>query len=219
MWGDLVMDEFFRWQGSVLARELVNRLQQKNYSASYCDTKEEAKQKILDMLEENSTIGLGGSYTLNQLGIIDEIRSGPFKLLDRYDPRLTPQQVNEVLRQSLLCDYYLTSTNAITLDGQLINIDGRGNRVAAMIFGPKKLIIVAGVNKIVNTVEEGILRTRNLASPRNAKRLEKNTPCTITGKCEDCGSSDRICRHMVITHSQMIQGRATFIIVGESLGF
>jgi len=113
----------------------------------------------------------------------------------------------------------LTSTNALTLDGQLVNIDGRGNRVSAMIFGPRRVIIVAGANKISTTLEEAMHRVRNTASPRNAKRLERNTPCTVTGKCEHCSSSESICRQIVVTSSQMVPGRVTVIIVGESLGF
>jgi hypothetical protein len=217
--GGFLMDDFSKWQYEVLGNKVVENLNKRNYNALYAATKEEAKQKILDIIEKGSSIGLGGSHTLNQLGVIESLRKQEYNLLDRYDPNLSAHEVNELLRQSLLSDYYLTSTNALTLDGQMVNIDGRGNRVAAMIFGPKRVIVVVGANKITNTLEEAMDRTRNIASPRNSKRLDRKTPCTFTGKCEDCGSSERICRQIIVTHSQMIPGRVTVIVVGETLGF
>lgn len=208
-----------KWYIDSMVGRTEKNLRARNYDVYYVDTKEDARKKILEIIEEKSTIGLGGSVTLNEIGIIPELRSGKYELLDRYKEGLTHDEVHDIHRKSFFADYYLTGTNAITEQGELVNMDNTGNRVGALMFGPKRVIIVAGYNKIVRNLEEAVDRVRNYASPVNARRLNRKTPCAQTGKCADCSSPDRICGNLVITYKQYKPNRGIVILIGEELGY
>ena len=154
-----------------------------------------------------------------ETGIIEHLRIGRYNFLDRYMDGLSRTQIEEIYRKSFFTDTYLTSTNAITEDGELYNVDGNGNRVAAMIYGPKSVIVVAGINKIVKNVDEAVERVRRVAAPANSIRLNKNTPCTKTGYCANCRTDDRICCTYTVFGQQREKNRIKVILVGESLGY
>ena len=160
----------------------------------------------------------GGSMTLADIGMLDTLREGHFNLLDRSTAN-NQDEVLAIYQKSFAADTYFMSTNAITIDGQLVNIDGNGNRVAALIYGPKQVIIMAGMNKVATNVEEAINRVQNFASPANTQRLHKNTPCNKTGYCHDCQSEDCICSNTVITRRSGTKDRIKVILIGEVLGY
>jgi len=197
----------------------VEILNKKKYNAMYAESLQQAKEKVLEIIPEGSSIALGGSVTIEEMGLIDVFRNGYYKLFDRYDKTLTNEQRIELLRQSLLADYLITSTNAITKNGELVNVDCSGNRVSAMIFGPKKVIIIAGVNKIVDTIEDAMKRLKKIG-PLNAKRNNHKTPCTETGYCMDCQIKARMCNYItIINHGMKFEGRINIILVPEFIGF
>ena len=147
------------------------------------------------------------------------LRKGDYQLLDRYKEGLTPSDIKEVFRKSFFADAYLTSSNAVTEKGELYNVDGNGNRVAAMLYGPDQVIVVVGINKIVKDVEQAILRVKEIAAPANNKRLNKPNPCTKIGYCADCNSPDRICNEYTLIKRQGVKGRIHVIIVNKELGY
>ena len=169
-------------------------------------------------MPENSSIAWGGSESIKEIGLIDALyASNAYTLYDR--AKVAPEQIDETLRKAFFADFFLMSSNAITLDGQLINIDGTGNRISALTFGPKEVIMIVGMNKVTKTVEAGIDRIKNVASPQNAIRLNRKTPCGVTGVCGNCLSPDCMCMHTVITRNSRVDGRIKIILVGESLGY
>ena len=201
-----------------LSNTVLKNFQKRFIEGCYCETKEEAKELALSLVTENTSVSFGGSVTLDETGILSELRNrADITLYDRATAT-TPEENKKIMHDALSCDYYFMSSNAITTDGELINIDGNGNRVAALIYGPENVIIIAGMNKIVTSVEEGIIRTRNVASPQNCIRLDKDTPCKINGICGNC-LKDTICDQIVITRASRVPKRIKVILVGEDLGF
>lgn len=200
------------------AKTIIKNLEKRRMKGYYCADSESAVKKVMELIPEGASIGWGGSVTLNETGIMDAIRNGGYKIIDR-ETAATPEEYKKIYAEICGCDCFLMSTNAITLDGELVNVDGRGNRVSYLCFGPEKVIVVAGMNKVVTDVEAGIKRTRNVAAPPNTVRLGRNTPCAITGECADCLSPDCICAQTVVTRLSMIPGRINVILVGEELGF
>jgi L-lactate utilization protein LutB len=213
------MDKNTKWYIDEKIRRTTESLKKNNYAVYVVDTKEDAAGKIEDIIEKGSTVSFGGSMSIIECGILDILRNGEYNLLDRYKKGLTSEDIGKIFRESFFSDYYLTSTNALTENGELVNIDGNGNRAAAMMFGPRKVIVVAGINKIVRDIDEAYKRVRDEAAPINAKRLSKNTPCSVTGKCADCSSPERICSHMVVTYRQNTKDRGIVIIVKENIGY
>lgn len=201
-----------------LGLQLVKSLESRKFEAYYCNTKEEAKKILFSLISKEETISWGGSITLTEMGVIDTLRNENYKIIDR-EKAETQEEKIQLMRESLLCDTYLTGTNAISEDGELINIDGNGNRVAAITFGPKNVIVVCGMNKVVHSVKDALSRARNIAAPINAQRFELTTPCVATGKCMDCKNSQSICS--IITRTRLCKpaGRIKVILVGEKLGF
>lgn len=190
----------------------------RNIEAFYAENKEQAAEHLFALIKEGSSISWGGSMTLESINIFEKLAANSsFTLLDR--SKVQPDEVGALYHAALSCDYYLMSSNAITLDGKLVNIDGTGNRVAALIYGPKNVIIVAGMNKIAANEEEALSRIKHIASPLNAIRLKKNTPCAKTGGCHDCLSPDCICAQTVITRNSREKGRIKVILVGKHLGY
>lgn len=201
-----------------VADTVIKNLARRRMEGYYCETSEEAVQKALSLIPEGSSIGWGGSMTLQECGLMDAIKNGKYNIIDRSLAK-TPEEQKKVHSEIFGADFFLMSTNAITLDGELINVDGRANRVCFLCYGPENVIIIAGMNKLVSDIESGIQRTHNVASPMNTVRLNKKTPCAATGKCADCLSPDCICAQTVITRMSMVPNRIKIILVGEELGY
>lgn len=204
---------YYEKRGKILIKNLQNR----NFEAYYCATKEEALNKALCLIPTNATVGWGGAMSAQQIGLLDAVRNGTYKVIDR-DNCKTPEEKTQAAMQCLHADVFLTGANGLSLDGQMINIDGMGNRVAAIVYGPKEIIVIAGMNKVEDTLEAAIKRARTVAAPMNQQRFERNTPCTVTGACADCKSTDCICNQILITRNCRPAGRIKFILVGEDLG-
>ena len=197
---------------------LVKNLKSRHFDAYYCSTKEEALEKALSLIPAGASVGWGGCVSCQQIGLLDAVRAGEYKALDR-DKCNTPEERDNLMHQCLLADTFLTGANAISLDGQMVNIDGNGNRVAAIIYGPRQVIVVAGMNKVVDTLDAAITRARTVAAPINQQRFGLPNPCTATGSCADCKSETCICNHIVVTRHCRPVGKIKFILVGEDLGF
>ena len=203
--------------GPIAAKNLTNR----GFEACYVATKEEALVQALAWIPEGAVIAWGGSVTMQQIGLMDEVKSGKYNVIDR-DKAANPAEKVELMRQSLLCDVYLTGSNAISQDGQLVNIDGNGNRTAAINYGPKNVIVVAGMNKVMDTLEDALTRARTVAAPINMQRFvneNSKTVCSKTGMCGNCNAPDCICNQIVVTRRCRPAGRIKVILVGEELGF
>jgi len=203
---------------SMRAEKVINSLQKRRMLGYYCQTKQEALNKALEIITPKSTVSWGGSQSIFEIGLIEKLKEGDYTLFDRAKAK-TQEEINEVYRKAFSADYYLMSSNAITLDGKLINIDGNSNRVAALVYGPSNVIIIAGMNKVVDNEELAMKRARNIAAPVNAIRLNTNTPCVTTGSCHDCKEAQCICCNIVITRMSRVQNRIKVILVGEELGF
>lgn len=201
-----------------LSQTLIKNMQTRGFEAYYVPTKEEATTKVLSLIQKDSSISWGGSMTLETIGLLDALReANTYTLLDR--SQVSHEELPHLYRKAFSSDYYLMSSNAITLDGKLVNIDGTGNRTAALIYGPKEVLIIAGMNKVATHEAEALQRVHNVACPQNAIRLNRNTPCAQTGTCHDCLSPDCICSQIVITRNTAIKGRIKVILVGEHLGY
>ena len=212
------MNSAQRIRAKKLGTTLVHNLQSRFFEAYYCDTAKQAKQKLLSMIDKEQSIAFGGSVTLSEIGVLDELRNGTYNIIDR-DTAKTPEERREMMCRSLLCHTYLMSANAVSEDGQIVNIDGVGNRLAALLYGPDEVIMVIGVNKVVRTLEDAYSRARNIAAPINAQRFQMATPCMQTGVCGNCKRTDSICSHIVTTRLCRPAGRIKVIVVGEELGF
>ena len=206
----------------------LENLRKNNMAPYFAETKEEALKLLCSFLTKGETVGVGGSVTLNEVGALDVLRNGDYQFLDRYKEGLTREEVTDIFRKSFFADSYITSTNAITEEGELYNVDGNAIRVAAMLFGPASVIVIAGKNKIVENLKEAENRVKTVAAPKNVKRLGMKTYCAEKGKCmgaEDekmcagCQSPDRICASYTVMARQRIKDRVKVIIVNEELGY
>lgn len=197
---------------------VAQNLQSRFFEAYFCENAEAAKEKVLSLISKDETIGFGGSMSVEQCGIFSALREGGYRLFDR-DTAKTPEEKQEIMRKCLTADVFLMSANALSETGEIVNIDGVGNRVAALCYGPKKVIMVIGINKLTKDVQSAISRARNTAAPVNAQRFPMSTPCIQNGSCADCRRSDSICSQMVITRLCRPAGRIKVILVGEELGF
>ena len=196
---------------------VVEAMKKRGFEAYYVSTAEEAREKALELIPEGSTVSWGGSATIDQIGLKHAVIEGGYKVINR-DAAETPEERTELMRKALICDVFLMSANAVSEDGQLVNIDGNGNRVAALCYGPKEVIVVAGMNKVAGNLEEAYARARKFAAPVNAQRFNLATPCGKTGLCADCLSPECICSQIVVTRRSS-GGRIKVILVGEELGF
>lgn len=212
-------EELVRWTHEQKCEKAVEALGQNGFTAIYCRTPDEARRYILAQAADCVTVGFGGSRTIVDLNIQRELADQGKEILNHGTPGLSPEQKMEIMRRQLTCDLFLTSTNAVTLTGCLVNIDGNGNRVAAMTFGPRKVIVVAGRNKVVDGgVDEAVRRIKGYASPPNARRLGLNTPCAKTGFCSNCSSPDRICRITTVIERKSRTVDMRILVVNEDLG-
>lgn len=212
------MDNNIKWVNEVKINRTIEALRKNNMESFFINTQDELINKIKELVKENSKVTVGGSMSLFETKIINHLRSGRYEFLDRYKEGLKPEEIKQIYREAFFCDAYFTSTNAITEDGELYNIDGNGNRVAAMLYGPDKVIVIAGVNKIVKNINEAISRVENLAAPANAKRLNRKTPCVITGKCMNCNSPERICREYTVIRKPA-PNRIFILLLNENYGY
>ena len=197
---------------------LVNNLKSRHFDAYYCRDKASALEKALELIPEGSVVGWGGALSAQQIGLMDALCRGPYRAIDR-DQCKTPEEKEQAARDAMFADVFLTGANALSLDGQMVNIDGTGNRVAATIYGPRSVLVIAGMNKVADTLEEAVRRARTVAAPMNVQRFGLDTPCSVTGTCGDCRNERCICNQIVITRHCRPVGRIKFIIVGEDLGF
>lgn len=202
-----------------LANTIIKNLAKRRMEGSYCATIEEAVAKAESYLTDGASVSFGGSMTLEETGMLTALRNNPnIRLIDRATAK-SPEEMKQLYHDALSADFYFMSTNAITIDGELVNIDGNGNRLAALVYGPEHIIIIVGMNKVAANVEEAISRIHTTAAPINCQRLERNTPCTATGVCADCLSPDCICCHTVVTRYSRFENRIKVILVGEELGY
>jgi hypothetical protein len=200
------------------ANIMIDQLKKRNMEAIYCAKKEQAVASALHIMEDRATISWGGSQTLYESGLIHALYHSEHELLD-IDKAFSEEESQKIERAVLNCDYYLMSSNAITRDGQLVNIDGHGNRVAALIHGPKQVLILVSMNKVVPDVNAAIERVQAVAAPANAIRLGEDVPCAKTGICGNCLVSDCMCSQIVITRMSKQEGRIKVILIGEELGY
>lgn len=200
------------------AKSIIHKLEARKMEGYYCPDKESAKAKVLELIGPNKkVVTYGGSMSLDEVGLKEAVEEAGHDLLRR-EKYVTPEEKRECFAKQTLADVFMMSTNAITLDGELVNIDGSGNRVACLAFGPNEVIVVAGMNKVVSNVEEGIARSRNFAAPPNTVRLGCDTPCAKIGQCGNC-LNDTICCQLVVTRASRVPGRIKVILVGEELGY
>lgn len=202
-----------------LAQELIKQLNRRHIEAFYCPTGEEAVKKVSELIADGSTVTWGGTATVRDLGIPAMLKNrGTLQVLDR-DEVETPEEKQEMYLKAFSADVYLTSANAISEDGVIVNIDGNGNRIAAISWGPKRVIFVIGLNKVAQTVEAALARARGIASPINSQRFEMNTPCKMDGKCHNCNSPESICSYVHFLRNSRGGGRHIVVLVGENLGY
>ncbi|MEG2195591.1 MAG: lactate utilization protein [Terrisporobacter sp.] len=213
------MDNNVIWVNEQRILRTIEALNENNINAYMVSNKEELIKKIKEIVPSGSKVGYGGSMTLFESGVMEHLRSERYDLLDRDKKGLTPEEVKEIYRSAFSADAYFSSTNAITEKGELYNVDGNGNRVAAMLYGPEKVIVIVGVNKIVKDVESAIKRNREVSAPANAKRLNRKTPCAKVGYCMDCKSEEKVCREHTLIRSQNRSDRMYVIFINEVLGY
>ncbi len=211
------MDKNMKWLKENRVNCTINSLNGMN--GYLVNSHEELIEKINELTNDGDTVSCGGSMSLFETGVIDYLRSGKYNFLDRYEDGLSKDDLKKLYRNTFSADIYFTSTNAITEKGELYNVDGNGNRVAAMLYGPDKVIIIAGINKIVENIEEAIKRNERVSAPANCKRLNRATPCVKVGHCMDCSSEDRICNEYTIIRRQGNKDRIHVIFLNEELGY
>ncbi|HOM02730.1 MAG TPA: lactate utilization protein [Acetivibrio sp.] len=212
-------EEIIRERYKVMAPRIIKALNQRNFEAYFCETSQEAVECALSLIPEGASVSWGGSMTLDEIGIKEQLKKGNYQLLDR-DLAKSQEERQAIMRQVFSCDVYLSSVNAMSEDGVMVNIDGMGNRISAIAFGPKAVILVVGMNKVCRDLESARKRAHTYAAPNNAIRLGLELPCTKTGCCFDCNNNNArsICAQIVEMHSNMIPGRIKVILVGENLG-
>lgn len=201
-------------------KDVLEKLRKNGMQAVFVPTAEQAKTKVLEMIPQKARVGIGGSITVRQLGLIEALSERGNEVSEHWQSGLSKDERIQMAKKALSAEYYLSSSNALTMDGKLVNTDNTGNRVAALVFGPQHVIVIIGVNKIVKDVDAGFQRIRQRAAPLNCQRRKENTPCAKTGKCEDCNSPDRLCRVTSIIEKKS-KGIESFsvIIIGEELGY
>lgn len=208
-----------RWYLQERAQRAVKALQKNGFDAMYVEDRSKAREEILKLVPEAATIGAGGSMTIREIGVLDDLAKRGHTLYDHWKSGLSQEEILGIRRAHLTCDVFLASSNAITLEGELVSTDGYGNRVCAMTFGPKKVIIAAGANKIVKDLQAGLRRTKEVAAPHTLKESGLPIPCVQTGICIDCDSPLRMCRATIILERKPLQTDITVVIIGEELGF
>ncbi len=213
------MKEIHSWHNETIGLKVVEALNKNGFSAVYFQSGDETSEFIMNNIVKGDKVGFGGSMTIKKLGIQEKVKSMGGTVLDHGNPDLSPEEKMETMRGELLSDVFLCSSNAVTLEGELVNVDGIGNRVAAMSFGTKKVIIVVGVNKICKDEAAAFQRIEQIVAPKNCKRLNMPNPCTKTGVCSDCKSDTRACRVYSVIKRKPMRTDITVVVVGEDFGF
>ncbi|HBZ64434.1 MAG TPA: lactate utilization protein [Lachnospiraceae bacterium] len=208
------MNENMRKRNEILAQTVIKGLESRNMSGYYAADKEEAVKKALEVIGKESTVAMGGCQSAHEIGLIQALEEGDYNYIDRSN--MTPR---ESLMAAYDADVFLSSANAMTNDGIMVNIDGNSNRVSCIAQGPKKVVFIVGMNKICSDLDEAMKRARNVAAPANAQRFDVKTPCKVTGKCADCKSPDTICCQFLITRYSRHEGRIHVILVNDTLGY
>lgn len=201
----------------ILGEKIVKNLKARYFDAYYCENSKEATETALSLIKNGETVTWGGTMTASEIGLAGEIQKGDYNFLDR--SKITPENKKDFYRKALLSDTYIMSANALSVTGEMVNIDGHGNRVAALCYGPEQVIVIIGMNKVEPDLESAINRARTVAAPINAQRFDIDTPCKKTGMCGDCLTEGCICSHIVITRKSNIKNRIKVILVNENLGF
>ncbi len=212
------MEEQQTIQSGALAERVIRNLQKRHYEAYYCHDVQDLRDTVRNLIPEGSSVTWGGSATIRDTGVTTMLKAGNYEVYDRDDVK-TPEEKVAIYRKAFECDYYLSGINAISESGIIVNIDGNGNRVAAITWGPKHVILVAGLNKVCPDTESAIRRAREVAAPLNMKRFNLNTPCAKTGLCQDCLSPDSICNYFSILRQCHPAERITVILVDGVLGY
>ena len=213
------MDTITEKRNLLMGERLVKNLERRHFEAHYCATQQEAVTLVNGLIASGSTVTWGGSMSIRHMGLVDALHAREdLHLLDR-DRAESREQAQEMYRQAFAADVYLTSANAISEDGEVVNIDGNGNRVAAITWGPKRVIMVVGVNKVAQDLDAAIKRARSVAAPTNAQRFDITTPCKTDGRCHNCNAVDCICNYIHIMRNSYPAGRHIVVVVGEPLGY
>ncbi len=203
---------YYDKRGEILVKNLTSH----GFEAYYCENKEAALAKALELIPKDATVGWGGAMSAQQIGLLDAMNEGQYNAIDR-DKAPNPEEREKAMRACLQADYFITGANALSIDGQMVNIDGVGNRVAAIVYGPKYVVVIAGMNKVTDSLEAAVIRTRTVAAPMNKQRFPLQTPCAVTGVCGNC-KTEGICNQLLITRNSKPIGRIKVILVGEELG-
>ena len=201
-----------------LAEVVIQQMKRRHINAYYCANSADAIKQVQELIPEGSSITWGGSLTIREMGLTAALKAGNYQVFDRDEIKTQTEKV-EIYRKAFSCDYYLTSANAITEDGLIVNIDGSGNRVAAITWGPEHVIFVVGLNKVCHDLEAAMSRARHLAAPVNATRIGCKTPCQVDGICHSCHSTECICNYLHVMRNSYPAGRHTVILVGEEWGY
>ncbi len=209
----ILKEKYYKMRGE----QLVKNLQNRHFEAYYCETKAEALAKALELIPTGASVGWGGVMSAAQIGLLDALREGDYRVIDR-ERTTTAEERDQAAKDAMFADFFLTSANGLSMDGEMVNIDGCGNRCAAIIYGPKNVLVIAGMNKVSESLQDAVKRARTVAAPLNKLRFDANTPCAVTGVCHDCNGEGCICNQIVITRHCRPVGRIKFILVGEELG-
>jgi len=207
-----------RWYRRALLERAAEALRRNGFSAYVAWSSEEARSLVLSLVPPGSTVGVGGSVTVRELGLIEELERRGCRVVHHW-VQAPPEELDALRRAELVSDVFLSSVNAVTLDGKLVVLDGVGNRAAALLFGPKRVVVVAGRNKLARSVEEGVWRARNVAAVMNCRRLGLRTPCVELGYCVDCDSPERACRALLVLERKPSRADFHVVLVDEELGY
>ena len=203
---------YYDKRGEILVKNLTGH----GFEAYYCENREAALSKALELIPKGTTVGWGGAMSAQQIGLLDAMNAGEYNAIDR-DKAPNPEEREKAMRACLQADYFITGANALSIDGQMVNIDGVGNRVGAIVYGPKYIVVIAGMNKVTDSLESAVIRARTVAAPMNKQRFPLQTPCAVTGVCGNC-KTEGICNQLLITRNSKPIGRIKVILVGEELG-
>ena len=203
---------YYDKRGEIMVKNLTSH----GFEAYYCQDKEAALAKALELIPKGATVGWGGAMSAQQIGLLDAMNEGDYNAIDR-DKAPNMEEREKAMRACLQADYFITGANALSIDGQMVNIDGVGNRVGAIVYGPKYIVVIAGMNKVTDSLESAVIRARTVAAPANKQRFPLQTPCAVTGVCGNC-KTEGICNQLLITRNSKPVGRIKMILVGEDLG-
>ncbi len=213
------MDQNVQWFYEKRAESVIEVLKKNRMQGIYLADAAQVAPTVLSLIPQGASVAMGGSMTMVETGVVEALRQGHLRLIDRYEPGISPAETMARLKQGLGADVFVSGVNAVTEEGELVFVDATCNRVAPILFGPDKVILIAGCNKIVPNLAYAQERIRHFVAPTNARRIGRKTPCAVSGHCEDCSSPERICNATVVIHKQARPERLTVILVGTELGY